>query len=63
MKIIRIGVCVLVTFAVLAFGAVEAWSASVLQIAAALLFLWWGYLTAMGQGGEIRWSPVIFPLS
>jgi len=62
MKGIRIGVCVLVTFAVLAFGAVEAWSSSVLQIGAALLFLWWGFLTATGQAEEIRWSPVIFPL-
>lgn len=62
MKIIRIGVFVLVTFAVLAFGAVETWSASVLQFGAALLFLWWGYLTATGQSEAIRWSPVIFPL-
>ena len=62
MKIIRIGVYVLVTFAVLAFGAVEAWSESVLQIGAALLFLWWGFLMATGRGEEIRWSPVIFPL-
>ncbi|HEY4839556.1 MAG TPA: O-antigen ligase family protein [Candidatus Acidoferrales bacterium] len=62
MKIIRIGVCVLVTFAVLAFGAVETWSESVLQIGAALLFLWWGSLMASGHGKEIRWSPVTWPL-
>ncbi len=62
MKIIRIGVCVLVTFAVLAFGAVETWSESVLQIGAALLFLWWGFLMASGRGEEIRWSPVLWPL-
>jgi len=62
MRIIRIGVCVLVTFAVLAFGAVEPWSESVLQIGAALLFLWWGFLMATGRGEEIRWSPVIWPL-
>jgi O-antigen ligase len=62
MRIIRIGICVLVTFAVLAFGAVESWSESVLQIGAALLFLWWGLLMAMGRGEEIRWSPVIWPL-
>jgi O-antigen ligase len=62
MRIIRIGVCVLVTFAVLAFGAVETWSESVLQIGAALLFLWWGFLMATGRGEEIRWSPVIWPL-
>jgi O-antigen ligase len=51
-----------VTFAVLAFGAVESWSESVLQIGAALLFLWWGLLMATGRGEEIRWSPVIWPL-
>jgi O-antigen ligase len=62
MRIIRIGICVLVTFAVLAFGAVESWSESVLQIGAALLFLWWGLLMATGRGEEIRWSPVIWPL-
>ena len=62
MKIIRIGSYVLVTFAVLAFGAVESWSESVLQIGAALLFLWWGVLMATGRGEEIRWSPVIWPL-
>jgi O-antigen ligase len=62
MRTIRIGICILVTFAVLAFGAVESWSESVLQIGAALLFLWWGLLMATGRGEEIRWSPVIWPL-
>ena len=62
MRIIRIGVCALATFAVLAFGAVETWSSSVLQIGAALLFLWWGFLMSTGRGEEIRWSPVIWPL-
>ena len=62
MRIIRIGICVLITFAVLAFGAVESWSESVLQIGAALLFVWWGLLMATGRGEEIRWSPVIWPL-
>jgi O-antigen ligase len=62
MKIIRIGTYVLVTFAVLAFGAVETWSESVLQIGAVLLFLWWGFLMATGRAEEIRWSPVIWPL-
>jgi O-antigen ligase len=62
MRIIRIGVYVLVTFAVLAFGAVEVWSSSVLEIGAAILFLWWGFLMSTGRAEEIRWSPVIFPL-
>jgi O-antigen ligase len=62
MRIIRIGVYVLVTFAMLAFGAVEVWSSSVLEIGAAILFLWWGFLMSTGRAEEIRWSPVIFPL-
>lgn len=62
MRFIRVSICVLMTFAVLAFGAVETWSQSVLEIGAALLFLWWGFLMATGRGEEIRWSPVIWPL-
>jgi O-antigen ligase len=66
MRIIRVGICVLVTFAVLAFGAVETWSQSVLQIGAALLFLFWGFLMATGGGEEssqeIRFAPVFWPL-
>jgi O-antigen ligase len=62
MTIIRIGICVLATFAVVAFGGVEPWSESVLQIGTAVLFLWWGFLVATGRGEEIRWSPVLWPL-
>ncbi len=62
MRFIRVSICVLMTFAVLAFGAVETWSQSVQEIGAALLFLWWGVLMATGRGAEIRWSPVIWPL-
>jgi O-antigen ligase len=62
MKIIRIAICILIVFAVAAFGAVETWSQSILQIAAALLFVWWGFLMATGRGEEIRWSPVFWPL-
>ena len=62
MRIIRVGICVLVTFAVLAFGAVETWSQSVLQIGVALLFVFWGFLMATGRGEELRWTPVFWPL-
>ncbi len=62
MKIIRVGICVLITFAILAFGAVEAWSQSVIQIGAALLFAWWGFLFTTGRAEEIRWTPVFWPL-
>ncbi len=62
MTTIRAGICILLTFAVLAHGAVETWSESILEIGAAVLFLWWGYLLARGKTEEIRWSPVLWPL-
>jgi O-antigen ligase len=62
MSIIRFGICFLTAFAVLAFGAVEPWSQSVLQIGATLLFAIWGFLFATGRAEEIRWAPVFWPL-
>ncbi len=62
MKAIRIGICVLVTFAVLAHGAVEGWSESILEIGAAILFLLWGVLVVTGYQRELRWNPLLWPL-
>jgi O-antigen ligase len=62
MNLIRIGVCLLVVFAVAANGAVEPWSEAILETAAALLFLWWGYLVATRENGQIAWSPVFWPV-
>jgi O-antigen ligase len=41
MKVIRVGICVLLAFAVLSFGAVEEWSQAVLEIGASLLLVYW----------------------
>lgn len=62
MNIIRIGICLVVAFAVLAFGAVEPWSQSIIEIGATLLFTYWGFLYATGRADEIRWAPVFWPL-
>ena len=62
MRIIRLGICILIAFAVLAFGAVEAWSQAVLEIGATLLFAFWGFLFATGRAEEVRWTPVLWPL-
>jgi len=62
MNILRIGICLLVVFAVSANGAVEPWSEAILEIAAAVLFLWWGYLVASRKSHEISWSPVFWPV-
>ena len=41
MKFIRVGICCLLAFAVLAFGATEEWSQAALEVGAAVLLLVW----------------------
>ena len=62
MTILRIGICLLVIFAVAANGAVEPWSEAIMEIWAALLFLWWGYLVASHRNGVVSFSPVFWPV-
>ncbi len=59
---VRVGVCSLVAFSVLAHGAVETWSAFILEIGAASLFLLWGILTLRERRVEIRWNWLYLPL-
>jgi O-antigen ligase len=63
MKAIRIGICVLVAFSVLAHGAVEPWSEAVLEIGAAVLFVWWGLLFAVGGVTVLRWNWLLGPIA
>lgn len=62
MKIVRIGICALVTFCVLAYGVVEVWSTSVLEIAAASLLLVWAVHFFRSPEEKIAWSPLNAPL-
>jgi len=41
MKFVRVGICCLLTFAVLSFGATEEWSQAVLEVGAAVLLVLW----------------------
>jgi O-antigen ligase len=61
-KTIRIGICLLTAFAVLAFGTVEIWSESILEVGAALLFLWWAIRVFLDRGIEIHWNAIFWPL-
>ena len=63
MRLIRIGICVLLAFAVIAQGAVEGWSEGVLEIGAALLFVWWGLLFARGEVSRVRWNWLLAPVA
>lgn len=62
MRLLRLGICLLIAFSVLAFGAVEVWSESILEAGAALLFLWWAILVLRNRDIEIRWSVLYWPL-
>ena len=59
---IRVGICILVGFAVLAHGAVETWSATILEAGAASLFFLWGVLALRERRVEIRWNWLYLPL-
>jgi O-antigen ligase len=62
MTSIRVGICGLVAFSVLAHGAVEVWSSTILEIGAATLFLLWGIFSIRRREVEIRWNWLYLPL-
>ena len=62
MKGLRIGICALVTFTVLAHGAVEPWSEAVLEIGAGLLLVVWALLLALGSVSKVRWNWLLGPV-
>lgn len=62
MKPIRVGICVLIAFSVLAHGAVEVWSSTILEIGAAILLIAWGVLAIRQREIELRWNCVYVPL-
>ena len=62
MRAIRVGICALVTFAVLAHGAVEPWSEAVLEIGAAVLLLLWVWEVSVGGEYKVVWNPLLWPL-
>ncbi len=63
MKTIRIGICALLAFSVFAHGAVEPWSEVVLEVGAALLFIYWGLLFAFGVVPAVRWNWLLAPVA
>jgi O-antigen ligase len=62
MKIIRGGLCPIFAFTVLAHGAVETWSESILEIGAAMLLVAWAVIVYRDATLKIRWSALNGPL-
>lgn len=63
MKFLRLGVCALVVFGVLAHGAVEPWARATLESGAALLLLVWAARAYFQEEGVLVISPLLLPLS
>jgi len=62
MKFLRIGICSLAVFAVLAHGAVEDWSRAVLVVGSTLLFLVWAVYVYFREEEKFILSPLLLPL-
>jgi O-antigen ligase len=62
MKLLRIGLCLLFAFSVLALGAVEVWSQAIVEIGAAALSLWWALVAYRDASAKIHWNPLNGPL-
>src|SRR5208283_104496 len=60
---VRIGICILIAFAVLSYGAVEEWSQAVLEVGAASLLLYWSIQLYRQRAGRIIVSPFFLPLT
>ncbi len=62
MKFFRISICVLLAFAILAFGAVEEWSQAILEVGAAILFFLWAVQQYRRKTEQLVLPPELFPL-
>jgi O-antigen ligase len=63
MKPIRVGICCLLAFAVLSFGAVEEWSQAVLEVGASLLLVFWTVRLYYRKSDHLSIPPEILPLA
>jgi O-antigen ligase len=62
MKVLRVGLLLLIAFAVLSFGAVDVWSQSIVEAGAALLLVIWAAIARFDTEAKIRWSPLNWPI-
>lgn len=63
MKLVRVGICCLLAFGVLAFGATEEWSQAVLEVGASAVLVFWAIRQYYLEGDELFISQEILPLA
>jgi len=62
MTFLRAALLALIAFSVLAYGAVEVWSESIVEIGAVVLLLLWTILTLRNPKPSAQWSPLNWPI-
>jgi O-antigen ligase len=62
MNVIRAGLLFLFAFSVLAFGSVEVWAASILEIGASVLFVAWAAIAFAQPDFKVEWNLLNWPL-
>ena len=63
MRFLRVAFCVLIASSVLAFGAVEEWAQSGIEVGAAILLVYWAVHTYVWRTDRIFVSPFFLPLT
>jgi O-antigen ligase len=61
-KVVRVGLFGLIAFNVLAFGAVEVWSESLLEMGTGILFLLWAVIAFKDPKAKIYWNSLNWPI-
>ena len=62
MRLFRVGICCLLAFGVLAFGATEEWSQAVLEVGAAVLLVVWAVRQYRKKAEQLSIPPEFLPL-
>jgi O-antigen ligase len=62
MRFFRVGICVLLTFAVVSFGAVEEWAQAVLEVVASILLVLWAIRMVVRKEEQLIVPPELPPL-
>ena len=63
MRFTRLFICFLIAFGILAFGGVEEWAQSVLEVGAAFLLALWALRLYFKKVEQVQISPLLFPLA
>lgn len=62
MSVVRMGICLLLAFAVMAFGGVEEWAGAAMEVFAGALLVYWALVAYRRETEQVYISPLLPPL-